>query len=196
MRRRAALRAVRARAVDELTLSMRTIASRMTNVMGGARGRAQTGGMTNIDSTRTVAELADTLPGATRVFERLGLDYCCRGRVPLEQACNDANIPLAGALALLTTAAEGRGVPHIPSDANALIQLILDRHHVFTRDELTRLEPLSAKVLRVHRERAPELERVDALLRALRDELLPHMEKENHVLFPMGERLETTLRSA
>ena len=33
-----------------------------------------------INPTKTVGELAIELPGATRIFEKLGIDYCCGGR--------------------------------------------------------------------------------------------------------------------
>lgn len=146
--------------------------------------------MTSIDTTQTVAELARTHPGAARVFERLGIDYCCRGKQPLDLACREAHVPLEDATHLLSVAGLGRGAPHIPQDAHGLIELILDRHHVFTRDELARLVPLSAKVLRVHGARVPALVDVDRLVQALAEDLLPHMEKEERVLFPYIQQLE------
>ena len=35
----------------------------------------------------TLAHLAVTRPGASRVFYRHGLDFCCHGHVSLDQAC-------------------------------------------------------------------------------------------------------------
>jgi iron-sulfur cluster repair protein YtfE (RIC family) len=32
-----------------------------------------------IDPARSVAGLAQSMPGAARTFEELGIDYCCRG---------------------------------------------------------------------------------------------------------------------
>ena len=45
-----------------------------------------------INPTKTVGELAVELPGATRVFEKLGIDYCCGGEKPLNQACSSAGV--------------------------------------------------------------------------------------------------------
>ena len=41
---------------------------------------------------RTVRELAVDNPAATRIFERLGIDYCCAGNQSLQQACERAKV--------------------------------------------------------------------------------------------------------
>ena len=43
---------------------------------------------------KTVRELALENPAATRVFEKLGIDYCCGGDRSLEEACRIANLNL------------------------------------------------------------------------------------------------------
>jgi regulator of cell morphogenesis and NO signaling len=37
-------------------------------------------------STMTIREWTSEIPAATRVFERLGIDYCCGGHRTLEEA--------------------------------------------------------------------------------------------------------------
>jgi len=39
-----------------------------------------------------------------RVFESLGIDYCCGGKRSLDEACRRANVPLDHALRLLALA--------------------------------------------------------------------------------------------
>jgi regulator of cell morphogenesis and NO signaling len=51
--------------------------------------------MMPIAESMTVGELAATVPGATREFERLGIDYCCGGTRTLDQACAEANLIVA-----------------------------------------------------------------------------------------------------
>ena len=36
---------------------------------------------------KTVREFAVEFPNATRLFEKLGIDYCCGGNQSLEDAC-------------------------------------------------------------------------------------------------------------
>jgi regulator of cell morphogenesis and NO signaling len=145
--------------------------------------------MNTIDVRRTVAEITQSVPGAARAFERLGIDYCCRGKVPLETACEQANLPLQKVLMALDEAVHSRALQDAPREPRQLIHYILERHHVFTRNELERLAPLADKVRRVHGDSHPELTEVKALLQALADDLVPHMLKEERVLFPYIERL-------
>ena len=154
-----------------------------------ARKRAQIEDMTTIDATRTVAEITQSVPGAARAFERLGIDYCCRGKEDLARACELAHLPLDTVLQALEQAMHGRPREDVPREPRQLIRYILDRHHEFTRQELTRLGPLVEKVLRVHGEHHPELADVHRLFFALADDLLIHMLKEERVLFPYIERL-------
>jgi regulator of cell morphogenesis and NO signaling len=145
--------------------------------------------MYTIDATRTVAEITQSVPGAARVFERLGIDYCCKGKEPLEKACEDAHVPLALALTTLEKNMHGRGPADAPKEPRQLLRHIVTRHHSFTRDELGRLSPLLDKVCRVHGARHPELAEIRSLFEALAEDLMPHMLKEEQVLFPYIERL-------
>ena len=47
-----------------------------------------------VNATRIVRELAVEIPTATRIFEQLGIDYCCGGGKSLQEACSQAGIPL------------------------------------------------------------------------------------------------------
>ena len=40
-------------------------------------------------SKRTVGEWVTERPSRSRVFERLGIDYCCGGKQPLDAACSE-----------------------------------------------------------------------------------------------------------
>ena len=71
-----------------------------------------------------------------------------------------------------------------------LIHHILNTHHAFTRSELDRLDKLVSKIVERHSEARPELKKIGECYRALRDDLLPHLMKEENVLFPYIEALE------
>jgi regulator of cell morphogenesis and NO signaling len=145
--------------------------------------------MNTIDATRTVAEITQSIPGAARAFERLGIDYCCRGKEALERACASAQLPLEAVMRALEDAMHGRALHEAPREPRQLIRYIVDRHHTFTRDEIARLGSLADKVRRVHGHKHAELARVQAVFEELADDLMPHMIKEERVLFPYIERL-------
>jgi regulator of cell morphogenesis and NO signaling len=135
-----------------------------------------------IDPTRSVGDLAQSLPGAARTFEQLGIDYCCRGKQSLREAAARTSVPLEEVVAKLTQADEL--LPPIPSAADQLCEYLVRYHHTFTREALHRLAPLGDKVLRVHGDAHPELWRVRELLELLASDLEPHMMREERALFP------------
>jgi regulator of cell morphogenesis and NO signaling len=148
----------------------------------------------NADLNKTVRDLAVENPAATRVFEKFGIDYCCGGGKSLREACQTANIAPDKLLASLQEAAQPKG-----SNGNKdwssellgdLIDHIIETHHTYTREEISRLEPLVAKVCSVHGQRHPELLRIRELFGGLAQELHMHMMKEEQVLFPYISRME------
>jgi regulator of cell morphogenesis and NO signaling len=133
---------------------------------------------------RTLAELVTERSAAARVFERFGLDYCCRGDRTLADACAAAGLDAAAVAAELEGLGGGADVEWATLDPPALAEHIVATHHVYLREELPLLQALAAKVLGVHGERHPELADVERLVRALWAEIEPHLDKEERVLFP------------
>lgn len=147
---------------------------------------------------KTVRELALENPAATRVFENLGIDYCCGGKRSLEEACRTAHLNLDEVCASLENACTPAPAPAPSSDLqvgsiSALISHIKDTHHKFTREEIARLGPLFAKVCSVHGNNHPELLRIRDLFQELANELGSHLMKEEMVLFPYLTRMEAAL---
>lgn len=147
----------------------------------------------------TVGELARGIRGATRIFERNGIDYCCGGGTSLADACSSAGIALDGVLVELR-GLEGGPNAGAPPDATSmslteLVAHIVDTHHVYTTTELARLGRLVTKVVDAHGDRHPELHDIARLFDSLRDDLLPHLFKEENVLFPYVVELDRASRS-
>ena len=57
-----------------------------------------------IAMTKTVREIAVEQPGAFRIFENLGIDYCCGGGKALQEACLAAGVPTERVVTLLEEA--------------------------------------------------------------------------------------------
>jgi regulator of cell morphogenesis and NO signaling len=143
--------------------------------------------------SKTVRDFALENPAATRIFERLGIDYCCGGNRTLEQACATANLPIDEVLRSIetaTAAAEGteRDWPMAP--LGELIAHIQSTHHEYTRGEIEALPQLIDKVFVVHGAAHPELEQIRDTFAGLADELRMHMMKEEMMLFPYVLRME------
>jgi regulator of cell morphogenesis and NO signaling len=148
---------------------------------------------------QTVKDLALRVPGATRVFERVGIDYCCGGGRSLEDACAVAGVSAEDLVATLraleaTDRKAGRERDFGSMKLEALMDHIVGTHHVFTAAELERLAPLLAKVRSKHERNHPELADVAYAFDKLVLDLLPHMRKEEQVLFPYIAALEHAVR--
>ena len=143
-----------------------------------------------------VRDVAITLPQATRVLEKLKIDYCCGGERQLGEACSSAGVDLKKLEEMLeaTDHAASFEMPDFQSLSLAdLIIHILEKHHVFTKTEIARLELLSAKVVAAHGENHSELLAVRTLLRQLFEDLTQHMFKEEQILFPFVIELEQSM---
>jgi len=142
---------------------------------------------------KTVRELALESSSATRVFEKLGIDYCCGGDKPLDEACRVAGLSV-GQVQDALDAAKQQGAPAEKSwqiePLTDLIAHINAIHHKFVRQEIARLGPLFEKVCGVHGENHPELLQIRRVFGDLAQELTSHMMKEEMVLFPFIARME------
>ena len=144
---------------------------------------------------KTVRELALEMPAATRLFEKLGIDYCCGGNQTLEQACRAAGRPLDQVMDSLEVAdlTERAACKHRDWQAEPLSELIehiKNTHHKYVREETARLGPLFEKACSAHGKNHPELARLRTIFAGLAQELTTHMMKEEMVLFPYIVRLE------
>jgi regulator of cell morphogenesis and NO signaling len=77
----------------------------------------------------------------------------------------------------------------------SLIAFILETHHVYTRAAITNLPPLAAKVRSRHGSAHPETGVVARLVQQLLEDLAPHLDKEERVLFPYILALEAAAGS-
>ncbi|HUA84692.1 MAG TPA: iron-sulfur cluster repair di-iron protein [Bryobacteraceae bacterium] len=142
---------------------------------------------------KTVREIALEHPASMPVFESLNIDYCCAGDRRLADACRNAGIEVDHLLRLIDRAERDANAPIADWRETSLAELIahiVNKHHAFVRQEIPRIESLLIKVCAKHGSAHPELQEIDALFRAIGQELSTHLFKEEHVLFPYIERTE------
>lgn len=152
-----------------------------------------------IDKNKTVRDLAVENPAATRVFEKLRIDYCCGGHLSLEEACRNAGVEV-GQVAEMLEKAEGyspaAGAAEIDFQAMSLAALsdyIVRNHHTFTRAETERITDLLEKVCTTHGANRGELFEIQRIFAALRLEIENHLLKEERMLFPYIALMESSL---
>jgi len=148
-------------------------------------------------SEKTVREIALENPASIRVFESLGIDYCCGGKRPLSDACSHAHVDMDQVLKLLDHAGQdpqpAESAEWSRKRLGELIQYIVQNHHAYVRREAPRVEALLTKVVAKHASAHPEVARIEELFLAISQELSTHLLKEEQILFPYIERMEEAI---
>lgn len=145
--------------------------------------------MTVITLQSTVADIVTAVPKTSDLFRELRIDFCCGGKIPLEQAAAERALNPDMVLKRVAAVAEKEVVYAEQQPASLetddLIRYVQEKHHSFLREELPGLTPYVTKVANVHGDRHPHLLRVQELYRALKQELLEHTEDEDQHVFPL-----------
>ena len=91
----------------------------------------------SVSTARTVRESALEIPEATRVFEKVGIDYCCGGNRSLDEACAAAKLSVDDVLDSLEIAKEAAQSKQKDRNWQAeLLAHINATHYKYTREEM------------------------------------------------------------
>jgi regulator of cell morphogenesis and NO signaling len=142
-------------------------------------------------TTTTLADVAATSLSAVRTLERHGLDYCCGGKQPFEEACAAKGLNPESVMREIDQArrsgASERDWQTAPLDE--IVQHIVGTHHEYLKLELPALGSRMDKVLAVHGSKDQQtLSRLADVFGSLRAELEAHLQKEEAILFPFLEQ--------
>ena len=137
-----------------------------------------------LNPAQSIGQLAVELPGATAVFRRLKLDFCCGGHLSLATAVAEKGLDLQAVVAELSQL-QRPSSPTGVTEPVALIDHILARYHDVHRAQLPELIRMAQRVETVHRANPNVPAGLAALLEEIQQELLSHMHKEENILFPM-----------
>jgi regulator of cell morphogenesis and NO signaling len=142
-------------------------------------------GMPTIETS--VGELVAARPSRSRVFQRLGIDFCCGGKLSLAEACRRKGLDAAQTLDVLLqeTAARSDAPDPAAMTLTDLCDHIEATHHAPLRTELPRLIALAEKVANVHGDHHPWLREVREIVGRFAADMEEHMMKEEAILFPM-----------
>jgi regulator of cell morphogenesis and NO signaling len=126
------------------------------------------------------------------VFEKHGLDFCCKGKRSLQSACAEKNLPvevIAGELEQVL-ACGNRSVNFDDLSLSQLVDYIVGTHHAYVKQQLPQIFAWLQKVAAKHGQRHSELMDIFDSFSALKSEMEMHMRKEEFVLFPYIKQLE------
>lgn len=140
-----------------------------------------------LDAETEIATIVLDHSECAAVFTRRGIDYCCKGRRRLVDACADHGLEVGTVVEELELAIKRRAREAIDPrtlSTRALIVKVIAKHHRYLHRTLPFLGPLAAKVARVHGTRQASLRQVAAWVDTLATTLERHLEEEEKVLFP------------
>ncbi len=152
--------------------------------------------MSTIQPDTTVAEIVAERPSRSRVFEELGIDYCCGGGKTLASVCDKKGISVEDTLKKIAdedSRPAGKEIDQLTEmSLSDLIAHILKEHHQYLKRELPRLQVLADRVAERHGERDSRLIELAKLHQDFTAELESHMMKEEQMLFPEIRQMDET----
>src|SRR5512143_3008109 len=122
----------------------------------------------------SIRDIASGTSAATRVFDRLGIEWGCNATHSLAEACERVGLnvdEVIDELRQADTQKSSEGKDWNQATAGELISHILDIHHAYLKEELPRLEKLMHRVYEKHGPEHPELLKVQEIFFSLKDEL-------------------------
>lgn len=149
--------------------------------------------MGSFDISMMVGDIVTRQPRLSRVFEQVGIDYCCGGKVSLAEACDRRSVNAEDVVKMLESESENSdGRNAVDPAAMTLTELVdhIERaHHAYVKSESPRLRAMAEKVASVHGAHDERLAIVRDTFVGLADEMSSHMMKEELILFPLIRRL-------
>ncbi|HEY8893075.1 MAG TPA: iron-sulfur cluster repair di-iron protein [Clostridium sp.] len=152
-----------------------------------------------INKNQSLGEIVSIFPGASEIFNRYKIDYCCGGHDTLAGALEAMKINHNEIIEELNNE-YGKFIKSNSEyrdwrkeKPSALIRHIVQTHHEFTKKQLKEIDSLLFKVLKVHfKLHSEELLNVHRYFGNLKTELEEHLIKEEENLFPLIEKFEIT----
>lgn len=151
----------------------------------------------NATNERTVAELVTEDYLTADVFKKFGIDFCCGGKVTVEEICVKKNISYEQ----LTEELNRIGQSTPATDTNfkewtldKLANYIMGKYHGYVTNNLELIRQYANKVALIHGGHRPETKAIARLYNEVADELAHHLQKEI-ILFPYVSQLAAAKRN-
>jgi len=143
----------------------------------------------NITSEKVSKIVAQNYKTAS-VFTEYGIDFCCNGGIPLEDACERKNLDLEEVLRKIELAlSEPDSIDFDTMELRELVDYIVGTHHAYINRAAPEISKYLDKVCNVHGSWHPDICKVKELFEESRSDLADHMRKEELNLFPFVKAL-------
>jgi len=150
----------------------------------------------NVLASKTLAQIVTNNHKAASIFEKHHLDFCCKGKRTLEQACSESDIKIEEVIEQLEKAGDTNDLKTNYNELSLaqLSEHIVSTHHNYVKNEMPALHGYLQKVASKHGDRHPEMNKVFQIFVAVKEEMEFHMQKEEMVLFPRIKDIENQIQ--
>lgn len=121
------------------------------------------------------------------VFNKYGIDFCCRGHRTLHEVCENENIDpkaLLEDLGAIKESSTGQNIDYKSWPLDLLIDYIEKKHHRYVTEKTPVIRFYLDKICKVHGQHHPELFEIQKLFIDSTNDLLAHQKEEESMLFP------------
>ncbi len=142
--------------------------------------------MTNL-AEQTLATIVTNNHFTVPVLEKYNLDFCCKGKRTLTDACMEKGLSvkiISEELEKYLAALQNNIMPFTEMTAEQLISYILIHHHFYVKQSMPTIIGHLEKVAAKHGEHFPYMIEVLSLFKEINAEMTLHMYKEEVILFP------------
>lgn len=149
-------------------------------------------------SNKTLAQIVTELPFSASLLEKHDLDYCCKGKQTLKEACTDdamLQVMEVELDRLVANHSSSKEIDPLNLSTFDLVELIISKHHNYVKEALPLIQAHLHKVSSKHGPRHPELNEIYSIFNSVVDEMTSHMMKEENILFPAILKLEKAMET-
>lgn len=141
-------------------------------------------------SNKKLSEIVSHNFRTAEVFEKYGLDFCCKGSRSIKEACSENNIDVKDILNELrkvrNNAVDGR---YNEWKLDFLVDYIINNHHQYIQKMIPVISARANKVSDAHGKRHPEIAEISKIFSVIYKDLKQHLIKEEQILFPYIKQL-------
>ncbi len=152
-----------------------------------------------IDDDSLVTDLVKQDYRTSEVFRKYGIDYCCGGKLPLKTACAirqlDTDIIKKELNDIVRNIQISSSTNFTAWSVDFLIDYLINVHHSYLLDHLPDLIDAIERFVNSHKTKYPYLGKLPETVHQFRDDLLPHLEHEENIIFPYIKQIAHAYQS-
>ena len=136
----------------------------------------------------SVSEIVNADYRTAEIFRKYGIEFCCGGKWPLKTVCELKNLDINTVNSELERSIRTISLPSSLDfegwNINFLTDYIINVHHSYLKKSLPSTKDQLARFVEGHQHKFPYLRDLLKIFTELSNEVLPHLEQEETIIFP------------